>query len=87
LNGAEITTPYEISEAAHIGSTPDKVELDSGTYTINVTHNTEMQTQTVEVLTGQTVRLDFQFVTPTPPIMATVAPLTVALILTYLGIS
>lgn len=74
LDTGEIAAPYEVVEAGISGTTPDTVELDSGIYTVNVTHNTETKTQMVEVLEGETTRADFQFAvappTPIPPELA-----------------
>lgn len=67
LDGAEVPASYEITETGQTGTTPATIELNPGTYTVTATHEGESDTKTAEVVEGQTVRVDLQFVTPTPP--------------------
>jgi hypothetical protein len=88
LDSQEIVTPYEVTEAAITGNTPDTIALDPATYTVKTTLGTETKTQTVQVLSGQTVRVDFKFeAPPTPPLTITpVITATAGLILTGMAI-
>lgn len=66
LDSDEIMVPYEIIRMGLTGITPDIVELYVGTYEVKATWNTQIKTESIEVLSGQTVRVDFQFAVPPP---------------------
>ena len=60
LDTVETMVPYEIVGASS-GNTPATVMLDVGQYTVNVTCESQTQTQVATVVDGQTIRLDFRF--------------------------
>lgn len=81
LDSQEIVAPYEIVNATS-GNTPSTVELNVGNYTINVTYQEQTKTQTIQIVEGQQIRVDFQFgTTPTP--RAPMFPVIVGKIIQY----
>lgn len=60
LNSQELVAQYEIVGIT-TGNTPDKVELDVGTYEVKVTSEGKTKLSTATITEGQTIRLDFQF--------------------------
>ncbi|GAI19759.1 unnamed protein product, partial [marine sediment metagenome] len=73
FNSEEVAAAYEIVEAGLTGTTPATVPIDTpGLYTVKATYEGKTKTEPVEVVSGQTARVDFHFEIPTPtPRLAT----------------
>lgn len=58
-----VPAEYKVLGTSLVGLTPNTEEVDPGIYTVEGTYNSQIKTVTVEVLAGQTIRVDLQFVT------------------------
>ena len=90
LDDMEVVASFEVVGTGITGAAPAIVEVDPGTYTIRCTLPEALlppQTQTVTVLEGQTLRVDFLFTTPKPRnrFLQLAAPLAAGIGLIYAG--
>jgi len=61
VDSEEVTADGVIVENSQTFTTPDTLEVDAGTYTVQVTYGGNPDEKTVTVGEGETVRVDFQF--------------------------
>jgi len=63
LNDTQVEATFSVLGTEITGVTPTgDVRLEAGTYTVECTYNSVTLTDTVTVIEGQVVRLDFQFI-------------------------
>lgn len=83
LDSQELVVPYEIVGVTS-GNTPATVQVNVGTYIVNITYEGKTATQTALVGDGQTIRLDFQI--SVTPVQAGISPWVIGIVLLSLGV-